>query len=50
LLREFLETAKRAPDLGRVEIDADDPDRQSLLLWYPTSPQVARGTYRKCNH
>ena len=36
LLRGLLETAKQAPDLGRVEIDADDPDRQSLLLWYPT--------------
>ena len=29
LLRGLLETAKMAPDLGRVE---DDPDRQSLLL------------------
>src|SRR5580658_171273 len=36
VLRGLLETAKMAPDLGRVEIDADDPDRQSLLLWYPT--------------
>jgi hypothetical protein len=36
LLRGLLETAKVAPDLGRVEADPSDPDRQSLLLWYPT--------------
>jgi hypothetical protein len=36
LLRELLETAKQAPELGRVEADPDDPDHQSLLLWYPT--------------
>jgi len=35
-LRGLLETAKVAPDLGRVEADPSDPDRQSLLLWYPT--------------
>jgi hypothetical protein len=23
-------------ELGRIEADPDDPDRQSLLLWYPT--------------
>jgi len=36
LLRGLLETARQAPELGRVEADADDPDHQSLLLWYPT--------------
>jgi hypothetical protein len=36
LLRGLLEAAKQAPDLGRVEPDPDDPDHQSLLLWYPT--------------
>jgi hypothetical protein len=36
LLRGLLETAKQAPELGRVEADPDDPDHQSLLLWYPT--------------
>jgi hypothetical protein len=36
LLRGLLEAAKQAPDLGRVEADPDDPDHQSLLLWYPT--------------
>jgi hypothetical protein len=36
LLRGLLETAKVAPELGRIEADPGDPDRQSLLLWYPT--------------
>ena len=36
LLRGLLETAKVAPELGRIEEDPDDPDRQGLLLWYPT--------------
>jgi hypothetical protein len=36
LLRGLLETANQAPELGRVETDPDDPDHQSLLLWYPT--------------
>ena len=36
LLRGLLDTAKQAPELGRVEADPDDPDHQSLLLWYPT--------------
>jgi hypothetical protein len=36
LLRGLLETAKVAPELGRIEADPSDPDRQSLLLWYPT--------------
>jgi hypothetical protein len=36
LLRGLLETANQAPELGRVEADPDDPDHQSLLLWYST--------------
>jgi Nucleotidyl transferase AbiEii toxin, Type IV TA system len=36
LLRELLETARQEPELGRVEADPEDPDHQSLLLWYPT--------------
>lgn len=36
LLRELLESANLAPEAGRIEPDADDPDHQSLLLWYPT--------------
>jgi Nucleotidyl transferase AbiEii toxin, Type IV TA system len=36
LLRGLLESSNLAVDSGRVEPDLDDPDRQSLLLWYPT--------------
>lgn len=36
LLRRALEAAKLPASSGRVELDADDPDGQSLLLWYPT--------------
>lgn len=36
LLRALLESAGLTPELGRIEGDPDDPDRQSLLLWYPT--------------
>src|SRR6266849_4002391 len=35
LLRTALQDASLAPDSGRVEPDPDDPDQQSLLLWYP---------------
>jgi len=36
LLRRALEAAKLPGKAGRVELDADDPDGQSLLLWYPS--------------
>ena len=36
LLRQALATAGLPTDRGRVELDADDPDGQSLLLRYPT--------------
>jgi hypothetical protein len=36
LLRTALEGANLAPDSGRIEPDAHDPDGQSLLLWHPT--------------
>ena len=36
LLRQTLQSAKIKADRGRVEADPDDPDGQSLLLWYPT--------------
>lgn len=36
LLRRALEAAKLPANSGRVELDADDPDDQSLLLWYPS--------------
>ncbi len=34
-LAEALETAGLDPRGGRVEPDPDDPDQQSLLIWYP---------------
>jgi hypothetical protein len=37
LLRQTLQTANLKADRARVEADPDDPDRQSLLLWYPTA-------------
>ena len=36
LLRGVLEKANLAPGRGRIEPDPDDPDQQTLLLWYPT--------------
>ncbi len=36
VLGEALEIAKIDPARARVEQDPDDPDQQSLLLWYPT--------------
>lgn len=42
LLRRALEDSNLAPESGRVEPDPDDPDQQSLLLWYPTV--TAEGT------
>jgi hypothetical protein len=36
LLRRTLKTANLSDNRARVEPDPDDPDRQSLLIWYPT--------------
>jgi hypothetical protein len=36
LLHAALEAANLPPESGRVELDPDDADQQSLLLWYPT--------------
>ena len=36
LLRAALEAANLPPESGRVALDPDDADQQSLLLWYPT--------------
>jgi hypothetical protein len=35
-LRQVLIAADLPADSGRVGLDANDPDAQSLLLWYPT--------------
>jgi len=37
LLRRALKTANLSGHRARVEADPDDPDRQGLLLWYPTA-------------
>jgi Nucleotidyl transferase AbiEii toxin, Type IV TA system len=37
LLRQTLQATNLNADRARVEADPDDPDGQSLLLWYPTS-------------
>jgi hypothetical protein len=36
LLAETIKAAGLPADAGRIEPDAEDDDRQSLLLWYPT--------------
>jgi len=35
LLAKQLEASGQRTDAGRVEVDPEDPDRQTLLLWYP---------------
>ena len=34
-LKDVLEAGGLDPEPGRVEADPDDPDQQSLLIWYP---------------
>lgn len=36
LLQQMLNTSKLGAERARVELDQDDPDHQSLLLWYPS--------------
>jgi hypothetical protein len=40
LLRGLLETAKQAPELGRVEADPEDPDHQKLATSNPTQSKT----------
>jgi hypothetical protein len=47
LLRGALEDSNLAPESGRVEPDPDDPDQQSLLLWYPTVTVEGAGYIRR---
>jgi hypothetical protein len=37
LMQQTLKNVKMNPGRARVEADPDDPDGQSLLLWYPTA-------------
>jgi Nucleotidyl transferase AbiEii toxin, Type IV TA system len=45
-LRDALEAAGLEVDAGRVEPDPDDPDRQSLLIWYPKVTDADAGYIR----
>ena len=47
LLRQTLRTANLNADRARVEADPDDPDRQSLLLWYPTATTEGNAYIRR---
>jgi hypothetical protein len=47
LLRQTLHTANLNADRARVEADADDPDGQSLLLWYPTATTEGNAYIRR---
>jgi hypothetical protein len=47
LLRQTLQTANLNADRARAEADPDDPDRQSLLLWYPTATAEGNAYIRR---
>ena len=47
LLRQTLQTANLKADRARVEADPDDPDQQSLLLWYPTATTEGNAYIRR---
>jgi hypothetical protein len=47
LLRQTLQTANINADRARVEADPDDPDGQSLLLWYPTATTEGNAYIRR---
>ena len=44
-LAEALQTAGLPSTAGRVELDPDDQDRQSLLIWYPQVTSTAEEGY-----
>jgi hypothetical protein len=47
LLRQTFQTANLNADRARVEADPDDPDGQSLLLWYPTATAEGNAYIRR---
>jgi hypothetical protein len=47
LLRQTLQTTNLNSDRARVEADPDDPDGQSLLLWYPTATTEGNAYIRR---
>ncbi len=42
-LREALEAAGIASEMARIDRDPDDPDGQTLLVWYPSVTETAGG-------
>ncbi len=47
LLAETIRATGTAVENGRIEPDTDDPDRQSLLLWYPTVTEPGNDYIRR---
>jgi hypothetical protein len=47
LLQQTLKTANLTTNRARVELDPDDPDGQSLLLWYPTATAEGNAYIRR---
>jgi hypothetical protein len=47
LLQQTLKAANLNTSRARVEPDPDDPDRQSLLLWYPTATAEGNAYIRR---
>ncbi|KUM25217.1 hypothetical protein AU467_04380 [Mesorhizobium loti] len=45
-LREALQTAGLPPTAARIELDRDDPDQQTLLIWYPQITSTTDGYVR----
>ncbi|MET4349617.1 nucleotidyl transferase AbiEii/AbiGii toxin family protein [Bradyrhizobium sp. RT9a] len=45
-LREVLQAAGLPPTAARIELDRDDQDQQSLLIWYPQVTSIADGYIR----
>jgi hypothetical protein len=46
ILADLIARAGLNPASGRVEIDAEDPDGQTLLIWYPTVTAARDGYIR----
>jgi len=40
-VRELVSTARTPENAYRIELDGEDPDRQTLLFWYPTATAAA---------
>jgi hypothetical protein len=47
LMQQTLKNANMNPNRARVEPDPDDPDGQSLLLWYPTATAEGNAYIRR---